>query len=75
MLLQPKKHVLKAFFVHSRPLGIVELQKEKDTKEEQCQRRQMVCLKLRRVSKKQCCKVRVVSEGPFLLSQREAHIF
>lgn len=56
----------KTFFVHSRLLGIVELQNEKNTEEEQCQRRQMVCLKLRHVSKTQCCKVGVVSGGPFL---------
>lgn len=73
MLLQPRKHALKTF-MHSRLLGIVELRKEKNTEEEQCQRMQMVCLKLRRVSRRQCCKVRVVSGGPFF-SDREKLTF
>lgn len=73
MLLQPRKHVLKTF-MHSRLLGIVELQNERSAEEEQCQRRQMVCLKLRGVSRKQCCKVRGVSGGPFC-SDREKLTF
>lgn len=72
MLLQPRKHVLKTF-VHSRLLGIVELQKEKDTEEKQCQRRQMVCLKLRRVSKKLLQGQSSLRRAIFALTERSPH--
>lgn len=72
MLLQPRKHALKTFM--HRLLGIVKLQNEKTSEEEQCQGRQMVCLKLRGVSRKQRCKVCVVSGGPFC-SDREKLTF